>query len=225
MFFVLASQVWSKLAKAQLDATLVTEAIASYIKAKDPTDYHLVIHAAESVDNYEDLVPYLKMARKDVKESVLDTQLIYALARVNKLAELEELISVPNVAKIDQIGERCFDEGMFEAAKLLFANINNNAKLALCYVNLDQFREAVDAATKANSVSTWKEVCYACLRAQEFRLANICGLHIIVHPDHLEELILTYVSVISPRLFLSILRMSCLFGCCADTSVLAAQRN
>jgi clathrin heavy chain len=181
--------VWSKLARAQLDASLITEAINSYIKAKDPQDFRLVISAAEGVENYEDLVPYLKMARKDIKESVLDTQLIYALARCNKLSELEELISVPNVAKIDQIGERCFDEGMFEAAKLLFANINNNAKLALCYVNLQQFREAVDAATKANSVSTWKEVNLACLRAGEFRLANICGLHIIVHPDHLEELI------------------------------------
>jgi hypothetical protein len=40
-----------------------------------------------------------------VKESVLDTQLIYALARINKMSELEELISGPNVAKIDQIGE------------------------------------------------------------------------------------------------------------------------
>ena len=132
------------------------------------------------------------MARKDVKGSVLDTQLIYALARCNKLTELEELISVPNVAKIDMIGERCFDEGMFEAAKLLFININNNAKLALCYINLEQYREAVDAATKANSVNTWKEVNIACLKANEIRLANICGLHIIVHPDHLEELILHY---------------------------------
>jgi clathrin heavy chain len=187
-----AKPVWSKLAKAQLDSQLVTEAIASFIKAKDPTDYHLVIAAAEAVENYEDLVPFLKMARKTIKESALDTQLIYALARVNKLSELEELVSVPNVAKIDLIGERCFDEGMFEAAKILFININNNAKLALCYVNMLQYREAVDAATKANSVPTWKEVNLACLRAGEFRLANVCGLHIIVHPDHLEELISHY---------------------------------
>ena len=68
-------------------------------------------------------------------------------------------------------------------------NINNNAKLALCYINMDQFREAVDAATKANSVSTWKEVNIACLKADEIRLANIAGLHIIVHPDHLEQVI------------------------------------
>ena len=184
-----AAAVWSKLARAQLNSNLVAESIASYIKAKDATDYLLVISAAEQVGDYENLTSYLKMARKLIKETIIDTQLIYALARINKLSEMEEVISVPNVAKIDQIGERCFDEGLFEAAKLLFININNNAKLALCYIQLQQFREAVDAATKANSVSTWKEVNLACLRAQEFRLANICGLHIIVHPDHLEELI------------------------------------
>ena len=184
-----AKPEWSKLARAQLDAQLVSEAVQSYIKARDPADYQLVIAAAEAADNYEDLVLYLKMARKDIKESVLDTQLIYALARVNKLAELEELVSVPNVGKIDLIGERCFGEGMFEAARLLFININNNAKLALCYVALERFREAVDAAQKAHSIPTWKEVNLACLRAGEGRLANICGLHIIVHPDHLEELI------------------------------------
>ena len=183
---------WSKLARAQLDSNMLTESINSYIKAKDPNDYQLVISAAEYAQNYEDLVSYLKMARKDIKEAVLDTQLIYALARVNRLSELEELISVPNVAKIDLIGERCYEEKMFEAAKLLFQNINNNAKLALCYVNLEQYREAVDAATKAHSVSTWKEVNLACLRANEVRLANICGLNIIVHPDHLEELINHY---------------------------------
>lgn len=185
-------QVWSKLARAQLDAQAVSEAIASYIKAKDPNDYLAVIAAAEGIDNYEDLVPYLKMARKDIKESVLDTQLIYALARTNKLSELEELISVPNVAKIDQIGERCFDEGLFEAAKLLFININNNARLALCYVHLEQYREAVDAANKANSVVTFKEVNQACLKAGEIALAHTVGLRIIVHPDHCEELILFY---------------------------------
>eukprot|EP01035_Chromulina_nebulosa_P020076 gene20076-26070_t len=185
-------QVWSKLAKAQLDNQLLTESINSYIKAKDPSDYHLVIASAEAVDNYEDLVPYLKMARKDIKESVLDTQLIYSLAKINKLAELEEFVSIPNVAKIDQTGEKLYEEGLYEAAKILFQSINNNSKLALCYIHLELYREAVDAATKANSLPTWKEVNLACIKANELRLANICGLHIIVHPDHLEELILRY---------------------------------
>ncbi|CAN0315931.1 unnamed protein product, partial [Ectocarpus sp. 13 AM-2016] len=90
------------------------------------------------------------------------------------------------------IGERCFDEGMYEAARLLFKNIHNNAKLALCLVHLGQYREAVEAATKANAVNTWKQVCYACVRADEFRLAGVCGLHILKHPDHVEELIQHY---------------------------------
>ena len=49
-------------------------------------------------------MPASILYEQDVKESVLDTQLIYALARINKMSELEELISGPNVAKIDQIG-------------------------------------------------------------------------------------------------------------------------
>jgi clathrin heavy chain len=159
------SSVWSTLARAQLlEPALVTEAINAFIKAKDPSDYNKVIYAAEGSENFEALVPYLKMARKQVKESVIDTQLIYALAKCNKLAEMEEIVSVPNVAKIDLIGERCYNEALYEAARLLFTNINNNAKLALCLIQLALYREAVDAATKANSVSTWKEVNLACLR-------------------------------------------------------------
>lgn len=35
-------------------------------------------------------------------------------------------------------------------------------------------------------------MCYACVRAEEFRLAGVCGLHILKHPDHVEELIQHY---------------------------------
>jgi len=147
---------------------------------------------AQRYSYYEDLVKYLKMVRKLIKEPLVDTEYIYALAKTAKLGELEEFIAAPNVANIQSIGERLFDEGQYEAAKLLFNNINNNSKLALCYINLNQYREAVDAAQKANSISTWKEVNIACVKVGEFRLAAICGLHIIVHPDHLEELIVHY---------------------------------
>ena len=184
--------VWSRLAKAQLAEGLLAPAIASYLKADDHKDWPEVVSAAEGSDSYEELVPYLVMARTHVKEAQLDTTLIYAYAKANKLGELEEFISAPNVARIDDVGERCFNEQMFSAAKLLFASINNNAKLALCLVNLEQYREAVDAAHKANSVSTWKEVNRVCVRVGEFKLARIAGLQIIVHPDHLEELTSLY---------------------------------
>jgi clathrin heavy chain len=47
-------------------------------------------------------------------------------------------------------------------------------------VKLKQFQGAVDAARKANSAKTWKEVCFACVDEEEFRLAQICGLNIII---------------------------------------------
>lgn len=191
--------VWSKLATTQLSEGLVHEAIASYIKAQDATNYTAVIGAAQAEENYAELVTYLKMARTHVKEALVDTEYIYSLAKINEHAQLEEFLSAPNIANIQSIGERCFDEGMYPAAKLLFANINNNAKLALCYVHMEQFREAVDAATRANAISTWKEVNRYCVKAGEFRLAAICGLHIIVQPDHLEELINHYERVGHPQ--------------------------
>merc|ERR1719491_1389986 len=44
------------------------------------------------------------------------------------------------------------------------------------------------AARKANNSITWREVNVACVAAEQFRCAEIAGMHIIVHPDHLEDL-------------------------------------
>lgn len=54
-------------------------------------------------------------------------------------------------------------------------------------MRLHQFQAAVEAARKANSPKTWKEVCYACVEEGEFRLAQLCGLNIIINADDLEE--------------------------------------
>ncbi|KAG8069373.1 hypothetical protein GUJ93_ZPchr0005g14825 [Zizania palustris] len=40
---------------------------------------------------------------------------------------------------------------------------------------------------KPNGAKTWKEFCFACVDAEEFRLVQICGLNIIVQVDDLEE--------------------------------------
>jgi len=45
----------------------------------------------------------------------------------------------------------------------------------------------VDAARKANNPKTWKEVCFACVEEGEFKLAQLCGLNIIVNADELDE--------------------------------------
>ncbi len=56
------------------------------------------------------------------------------------------------------VGERCYEEKMYDAAKLLFNNISNFARLASTLVHLGEFQNAVDSARKANSTRTWKEV-------------------------------------------------------------------
>lgn len=186
--------VWSVLAKAQLEANLIKEAVDSYIKAADATNAAVVIAAGEREGRFEDLVRFLEMARKvaGAKERPIDSALAYALAQTKRLSELEAFVTSPNVADIQHVGDRTFEEGLFEAARILFASIGNNAKLASTLLALGLYREAVDAAKKANSIRTWKEVNAACIKAGEFRLAQLAGLSIIVSPDHLEELIHTY---------------------------------
>jgi clathrin heavy chain len=184
--------VWSKLGKAQLEGKFPADAIESFLSAEDPSEYVMVCAEANEAGIWTELIPYLKMARKTMNENLVDTELIYAYAKTNSLTELEQFVSGPNVANIQSIGDRCFNEGLYHAAKTLFININNNSKLALCHIHLEEYREAVDAAKKANNVSTWKAVCFACLRANEFRLAATCGLEVIKYPDHLDEVVTYY---------------------------------
>ncbi|XP_044261682.1 clathrin heavy chain [Tribolium madens] len=184
--------VWSQLAKAQLNQGLVKEAIDSYIKADDPSAYMAVVETASKNNSWEDLVRYLQMARKKSRESYIESELIYSYAKTGRLADLEEFISGPNHADIQKIGDRCFDDKMYDAAKLLYNNVSNFARLAITLVHLKEFQGAVDSARKANSTRTWKEVCFACVDAEEFRLAQMCGMHIVVHADELQDLINYY---------------------------------
>jgi len=184
--------VWYKLGKAQRGNGLVPEAIESYLKAEDATDYAEVIQAAEREENYEELVRYLQMARNKQKDQLIDGELVYAYAKTDRLAEMEEFVSGTTTANIQAVGDRLYEERAHKAAKILYQSIPNNAKLASCHVQLGEYTQAVEAARKANNPKTWKEVNIACVQAQQFRCAEIAGMHIIVHPDHLEELIAQY---------------------------------
>eukprot|EP00762_Andalucia_godoyi_P000608 ANDGO_05236.mRNA.1 Clathrin heavy chain len=183
------AEVWSLVAKAQLETPgFVSASIDSFLRADDASCYLQVIEVAQQEGAFEKLVEFLRMARKKMKDSHVDSELVYSMARANMLAELEEFVSAPNVAKIQQIGDRCFDAKFYEAAKILFTAIGNHSRLASALVKLGQFQNAVEAARKANSTRTWKEVCFACVDAEEFALARTCGLNIIIHADELEEL-------------------------------------
>nr|GEZ65109.1 clathrin heavy chain 1-like [Tanacetum cinerariifolium] len=172
--------VWSQVAKAQLRVGLVSDAIESFMHAEDATHFLDVIRAAEDNECYHDLVKYLSMVRQKIKEPKVDSELIYVYAKIDTLSEIEEFILMPNVANLHNVGDHLFDESLYEAAKIIYAFISNWAKLAVTVVRLQKFQGAVDAAGKANTAKTWKEVCFACVDAEEFRLAQICGLNIIV---------------------------------------------
>ncbi|KAJ3191643.1 hypothetical protein HK101_007526, partial [Irineochytrium annulatum] len=188
------AEVWSKLAKAQLDTERVKDAIDSYIRAEDSTNFQEVIKVVEAGERYDDLVRFLQMARKSVREPIIESELVFAFAKTNRLADLEEFISGPNIAQIGNIGERCFTAKMYEAAKLLFTSVSNWARLASTLVYLGEYQAAVDCARKANSTKVWKEVNTACIDNGEFRLAQICALHLIIHAEELEELVRVYES-------------------------------
>merc|ERR1719343_1831361 len=101
-------------------------------------------------------------------------------------------MSGTNTANAQAVGDRLFGEGFYKAAKILYSTIHSNPKLASCFVMLGEYTQAVEAARKANNPKTWKEVNIACVSAEQFRCAEIAAMHIIVHPDHLEELTAHY---------------------------------
>lgn len=179
--------VWSELGNAYLDHARVGDAIAAYVRASDTSKWAEVIEKAAEAGEYGDLVKYLLMVRKRVKDAAVDSELLYAYARTKELGPMEEFIAGGHLANLQTVGDRCFEEGLYDAARIIFSRIPNYGRLASTLVRLHQFQGAVDAARKANSPRTWKEVCYACVEENEFKLAQLCGLNIIINADDLAE--------------------------------------
>jgi clathrin heavy chain len=67
---------------------------------RSPVPCLSVLTSTAQTDQYADLARYLQMCRKKVKEPIIDSELVYAYAKTNKLAELEEFINGSNVAQI-----------------------------------------------------------------------------------------------------------------------------
>lgn len=132
------------------------------------------------------------MARKTVRDSAIDTALAFSYARIDKLPELEDLLRATNVVNIEECGDKCLDDGLFEAAKLFYSSISAWAKLATSLVYLGDYQAATDCARKANSTKVWKVVHEKCIEKKEFRLAQICGLNLIVDAEELGSLVKRY---------------------------------
>ncbi|TGO21235.1 hypothetical protein BPAE_0231g00010 [Botrytis paeoniae] len=185
-------EVWSRVAKAQLDGLRVSDGIASYIRAEDPSNYLEVIEIATHAGKDEDLIKYLRMARKTLREPAIDTALAFAYARTDQLSELEDFLKGTNVADIEESGDKAYAEGFHQAAKIFFTSISNWAKLATTLVHLEEYQSAVECARKANNIKVWKQVNAACVEKKEFRLAQICGLNLIIDAEELQNLVKQY---------------------------------
>ena len=185
-------EVWSKVAKAQLDGLRVSDSIASYIRANDATNYNEVIEVATHAGKDEELIKFLRMARKTLREPPIDTALAFCYARTNQMSELETFLQSTNVADIETSGDKSYEEGHYEAAKVFYSSISNWSKLATTHVHLGDYQSAVECARKANSTKVWRQVNEACVSKKEFKLAQICGLNLIVHAEELAELVKQY---------------------------------
>lgn len=185
-------EVWTRVAKAQLDGLRISDALDSYIRAEDPGNYNEVIEIATQAGKDEELIKYLRMARMTKREPAIDTALAFSYARTEQLSELEDFLHSTNVADIETSGDQAYTEGYHRAAKIFFTSISNWAKLATTLVHLEEYQAAVECARKANSVKVWKQVNEACISKKEFRLAQICGLNLIVHAEELADLVRQY---------------------------------
>lgn len=185
-------QVWAYLAGALLEAGDIKGAIAAFLTAGDFSKFSEVISAANAAMEFADLANYLVQCRKAVKEPLVDTELVYAYANTGNLRGLEDFVTRPNLADLEIVGQRCIKLELWEAAKVLFTACGDWGSLAFVLVHLGMYQQAVETARKANSVRVWKDVCFACLNAGEAKLAQVCGLNVIMHVDELEEVILYY---------------------------------
>ena len=95
------------------------------------------------------------MARKTVREPQVDGYMLLSYAKTDRLHDLEDFLASLNVADVLDIGEKCYNEELYQAAKILFTSISNWARLASTLVHLGEYQNAVDCARKANSTKSY----------------------------------------------------------------------
>ena len=185
--------VWGEVGRAQLKEGLIVDAIESFIKAKDAKEYNAVIKTAEAQGEYKALVSFLQLAREiQNRDPIIETELCFAYAKTDMLAELEELTSSPNSAREKEVADRCFDEKLYKAAKILYTAIKDYTRLTETLLELNEFQAAIESARKAGTSIAWKAVNKACVLAKEFKIAQAAGLQVVVEADLILDVIELY---------------------------------
>lgn len=200
--------VWTVLGAALLQELEVSEAIDALIRAKNPDYVAEVSAAAEKINQYADLVKYLTMARRESKnkDSKIDTYIVLTYAKTGRLSDLEEFLKETHGVQVLSVADKCFADGLYDSARVLYTAASNFPKLAITLVKLKNLPAAVDAATKAQSIKTWKEVNAACLEANEIKLANQCAVPIVIQAEELTAMVRLYESLGLWEDFVSVLK-------------------
>jgi clathrin heavy chain len=58
---------------------------------------------ASRAGKFEELVSFLKFARKNTREAQIESELLFAFAKTGRLADLEDFIASPNIAQVGEI--------------------------------------------------------------------------------------------------------------------------
>jgi len=61
------------------------------------------------------------MARDNMKDMAVDNSLAYCYANLAKVSELEDLLADSNSVDVLRVGDRCFDNSMYEPARVLYS--------------------------------------------------------------------------------------------------------
>uniref|UniRef100_A0A1I8JN92 Non-specific serine/threonine protein kinase n=1 Tax=Macrostomum lignano TaxID=282301 RepID=A0A1I8JN92_9PLAT len=144
-----AGSVVPSCAAPQLEEGFVKEAIDSFIKANDPSCYRGCCSpslATRGIGGFGEISCLLMARRKKPRSHSLRPSAGVRLRQDGRLADMAGVHQLANHAKIAEVADRCFDQEMYEAAKILYSN-----------VKLGEFQNAVESARKANSTKTWKE--------------------------------------------------------------------
>ncbi|KAG1759100.1 hypothetical protein EDD22DRAFT_956243 [Suillus occidentalis] len=87
-------EAWSRLAKAQLDGLCIKDAIDSYMKAADPSNFALIIEISSHAGKHDDLVHFLQMARITLRELTIDTDSSAQIYGLNFVVHAEEVAAL-----------------------------------------------------------------------------------------------------------------------------------
>jgi len=115
-----------------------------HVKVEDPSNFAKVIEISSHAGKHDDLVRFLQMARRSLREPKIDTELTYAYTKTDHLHDMENFLGMTNITDIPEVGEKCFED--YQAAKLLFTSISNWARLATTLIYLGENQAVVESA-------------------------------------------------------------------------------